>query len=70
MGQADAVLRGPVEGRVGLHHPLSYCVSVGVDELSEVHWSSPSLYIDMYAGFLWVVARGEAPLVTDTSGAS
>ena len=36
-GQLVAVLRGPVEGRVGLHHPLGDGVLERVDELSEVH---------------------------------
>ena len=36
-GEPVAVLRGPVEGRVGLHHPLSDGVLECVDELSEVH---------------------------------
>ena len=33
-----AVLRGPVERRVGVHHPLGDGVLVGVDEVSEVHF--------------------------------
>ena len=35
------VLRGSVQGRVGLHHPLGYRVSVGVYELSEIHFFPP-----------------------------
>ena len=42
-GKRAAVLRGPVERRVGLHHPLGDGLLVGVDELSEVHVVSPSL---------------------------
>ena len=42
-GERAAVLRGAVEGRVGLHHPLGDGLLVGVDELSEVHVVSPSL---------------------------
>ena len=42
-GERAAVLRGAVEGRVGLHHPLGDGLLVGVDELSEVHIVSPSL---------------------------
>ena len=37
IGQHVTGLRGPVEGRVGLHHPLGDGVSVGVYELSEIH---------------------------------
>ena len=40
-GQAAPVLRRPVAGRVGLHHPLGDGVTVGVDELGEVHGSVP-----------------------------
>ena len=36
-GELVPVLRGPVEGRVGLHHPLGDGVLERVDELSEVH---------------------------------
>ena len=36
-GELVAVLRGPVEGWVGLHHPLGDGVLERVDELSEVH---------------------------------
>ena len=35
------VHRGSVQGRVGLHHPLGYRVSVGVYELSEIHLFPP-----------------------------
>ena len=40
-GQPAAVLRGPVERRVGLHHPLGNGVLERVDETSEVHLSRP-----------------------------
>ena len=36
-GHLSAVLRGPVEGREGLHHPLGDGLLERVDELSEVH---------------------------------
>ena len=36
-GHLVPVLRGPVEGRVGFHHPLGDGVLERVDELSEVH---------------------------------
>ena len=41
LGQLFGVFRGPVEGRVGLHHPSGDGVLEGVDELSEVHGNSP-----------------------------
>ena len=44
-GQRPAVLRGPVERRVGLHHPLGDGVAERVYEVSEVHVVSSS--------FLW-----------------
>ena len=40
-GERAAVLRGPVERRVGLHHPLGDGVLERVDETSEVHLSRP-----------------------------
>ena len=40
-GQPAAVLRGPVERRIGLHHPLGDGVLERVDETSEVHLSRP-----------------------------
>ena len=42
-GERAAVLRGPVERRVGRHHPLGDGVLEVVDELSEVHCVSPFL---------------------------
>ncbi len=41
--QGLPAVRGPVAGRVGLHHPLGDGVAVGVDELAEVHGSVPFL---------------------------
>ena len=41
-GQRSAVLRGPIEGRVGLHHPLGDGVAECVYETSEVHVVSSS----------------------------
>ena len=40
--EGPPVLRGPVAGRIGLHHPLGDGVTVRVDEFSEVHFLSPS----------------------------
>ena len=42
-GERAAVLRGAVERRVGLHHPLGDGVLERVDEISEVHCVSPFL---------------------------
>ena len=41
-GERPAVLRGPVERRVGLNHPLRDSLLVGVYEVSEVHVVSSS----------------------------
>ena len=40
--EGPSVPGGPVAGRVGLHHPLGDGVAIGVDELGEVHFLSPS----------------------------
>ena len=70
LGEAVAVLGGPVEGRVGLHHPLGYCISVLVDELGEVHWFSPSFYRGIASG-CFGPDKGRGPVVLErTSGAS
>ena len=70
LGEAVAVLGGPVEGRVGLHHPLGDGFFVGVDELGEVHWFSPSFYRGIASG-CFGPDKGRGPVVLErTSGAS
>ena len=70
-GELVPVLRGPVEGWVGLHHPLCYRVLVAVYESCQVHvFLLPYIRVCSWGCFP-VVDKGRGPAVLlRTDGAS